>query len=413
MEETSRGWEKLAQTTLIAVLSVAPALAIIRHQWPQILLPLAVAPAIPLLQGRPNRCGATLAGRELRRNPTVVWCALFACWMLASIAWSSDPASSAATVAKAALGGGAVLIVAIAAKPLNRQKLLLAITFCTAFASVATIITVLTGGAIHHAAGCCKLTVQPELSGAAVFIAQFVPISIGGFILAKRPWVAATMFLLAGCAVAVSNSGASDIGFVAGCATLAVGYRYPRVAVAFPLAIVLLGFSTALYLGELKFHSPRYLSGIFASFHVEERVHIWAYYVDLFWRRPWTGYGIDVERFLANLAADTPIPPPANAHLHPHNEPLQILVELGVIGAALFIAALAAATARLAHNASFRTAVAAAPAAVFATAGLVNFGIWEWWWMTGTILASFCSFRLLRRHSTSRAAAPYDCISVP
>ncbi|MBY0383414.1 MAG: O-antigen ligase family protein [Xanthobacteraceae bacterium] len=354
-----------------------------------------------------------LAGREQQRNPTVVCCALFVCWALASIAWSSDPASSAATVAKAALGCGAVLVVAIAARPLSRRKLVFAITLCAVFASVGTIITALTGGAIHHAAGCCRLTVQPELSGAAVFIAQFVPISIGGFILAKRLGMAAAMFVLAGCAVALSSSGASDLGFVASCATLAVGYRYPRVAVTFPLAIVLFGFSTALYLGELKFHSPRYLSGIFASFHVEERVRIWAYYVDLFWQRPWTGYGIDVERFLANLAADTSIPPPPNAHLHPHNEPLQILVELGAIGAALLIAALTAATLRLIRNASFRTAVAVAPAAAFATAGLVNFGIWEWWWMTGTILASICSFQLLQQHSTSRAARPCDGISAP
>jgi O-antigen ligase len=394
-EDTSSGREKLARSALITVLSLVPVFAIIRYRWPQVLLPVAAVPSIALVIGMVDGRAAFAAGRERFRNPLTILCGAFLCWVVASVIWSPDRSASAIMSAKIALGIVATILIAIAASTLDRQRL--AVTLCTALASIVTIITALTDGVLHHAAGCCLYTVQPELSAAAVFISQFIPICVGWSVLMKRPWMAAAMFALAGCAVALSNSGASAFAFLAGCLTLAVGFRYPRLAITFPLVIMLFGFATALYLGELRLPSPAYASDILGSFHVPERVEIWAYYADLFWRRPWMGYGIGTEQFLADRAALTSIPLPPNAHLHPHNVPLQIFVELGVIGATLFVLALISVTARLGRNASFRTAVAVAPAAVFATAGLFNFGIWELWRVSGTILASICSFQLLRQ----------------
>lgn len=109
-----------------------------------------------------------------------------------------------------------------------------------------------------------------------------------------------------------------------------------------------------------------------------QRVGYWTYALDRIAERPWVGWGLDASRAFS----------PA-IQLHPHNGPLQLWLELGLLGA--FAAALAWVFLfrRMARDA--RSLVAAGTtgtAAVYFFFGAISFGVWQEWWLAAGALAA-------------------------
>jgi hypothetical protein len=390
-------WGKFAQPALILVLAATPVFAVIRYRWPQVLLPIGTVPALALIVHSAGIPSVAASLRAWFRNPIAILGFALAGWVILSIGWSLDRAFALMTAVKALFGIASAIIVAQAVPKLDQGPLHRAILALTVFAAIAAIITAMTKGVVHQIFGCCGNDMQAQMSGAAAMISLFIPVCAGWLLLQERNWAAVAMLVLGCGVIAVSQSGASGLAFVAGAFTCLLGQRYPRVAVMIPLLIFSLGFLAALHLADLRHltFSGSLLDKL-ANFHAGERVAIWTFYQDVFWQRPWTGFGIAAERIVGNGdgAAFSRIMAPNNANLHTHNETFQILFEFGFIGAALAWATIAAATHRLARNANFRTAIAVSPIAGFAAAGLVNFGLWEWWWMSGMLIATIVAFRL-------------------
>jgi len=126
------------------------------------------------------------------------------------------------------------------------------------------------------------------------------------------------------------------------------------------------------------------------------RLKIWQFTSERILERPLVGWGFDAARripgggdkFELKTAAGRPITTELNLPLHPHNQILQIWLELGAIGA--LIVALTGAT-LIAQTANLPP-VARNGSVALITAVLVfdnlSYGAWQSWWIAAVILAA-------------------------
>jgi len=108
------------------------------------------------------------------------------------------------------------------------------------------------------------------------------------------------------------------------------------------------------------------------------RLDYWSHAVDWIALRPLRGWGLDASRMFG-----------PGIKLHPHNVPLQIWMELGVVGAVAAAALWFVAFMRLSGpTRSLGAGAAAASAVVYLLFGL-NFGVWQEWWLAlGALVAA-------------------------
>jgi O-antigen ligase len=180
--------------------------------------------------------------------------------------------------------------------------------------------------------------------------------------------------------VGVSRSGSAGLALIGGVVVIGVGQFLPRLAVMLPALLLLLAFLTAPFLEFLNFILQWHdLAAYLSRFEASIRINIWIFYRDLFWQHPWRGFGFRAERLLDPSLFPTSVT--GEAKLHPHHEPLQVLFEFGAIGATLLFGTLFLVTRRLMDNVRPQAVCAAAAVAAYLAAGLVNFSLWESWWL--------------------------------
>jgi O-antigen ligase len=107
------------------------------------------------------------------------------------------------------------------------------------------------------------------------------------------------------------------------------------------------------------------------------RMGYWSHAIDWIRLRPVRGWGLEASRVFG-----------PGIVLHPHNNPLQIWMELGAIGAVTAAAFWGVAFSRLSRpSPSLAAAATAACASVYLLFG-VNFGVWQEWWLAlGALIA--------------------------
>jgi O-antigen ligase len=107
------------------------------------------------------------------------------------------------------------------------------------------------------------------------------------------------------------------------------------------------------------------------------RLGYWSHAIDWIKLRPLQGWGLEASRMFG-----------PGIVLHPHNNPLQVWLELGAIGAITAAAFWGVVLSRLARPWSNMTAAAsAACCSVYLLFG-VNFGVWQEWWLAlGALVA--------------------------
>lgn len=118
-----------------------------------------------------------------------------------------------------------------------------------------------------------------------------------------------------------------------------------------------------------------------------QRLGYWSAAFDLIAARPIKGWGLDASRTFA----------PA-IELHPHNAPLQLWLELGVVGAvaaAVFWAAVLAGLSSTRREGA--TAAVVASATAYLLFGALNFGVWQEWWLAVGALAAVLAALVARQ----------------
>jgi O-antigen ligase len=116
--------------------------------------------------------------------------------------------------------------------------------------------------------------------------------------------------------------------------------------------------------------------------------------------RPVLGYGFDAARMVGEPNAVAVGVSREVNFLHPHNGFLQVWLELGVIGVALFLSGCALASLSLYRRAADRAALATTLATVLTVSVFweVSFGIWQGWWLAAIGL-TFVALRAAVRPS--------------
>ncbi len=200
------------------------------------------------------------------------------------------------------------------------------------------------------------------------------------------------LYLIVTVTLALSDSLAALVGFiVAGSVFLLTKYTFfgnPKI-----LSFILVGFAL-LFIAMATTLKPYKLSedADFLPISAKHRLFIWNFAAQKAMQKPILGWGHASSRNFDITEADMvdyqghhlhPLP------MHPHNNLLQILLETGIIGLALYMALVCKYLFRWndvfrRHNSKPDTSIKAAGYACFSTffiISMISFNMWQSWWM--------------------------------
>ena len=353
--------------------------------------------------------GLALSSGGIRLTRTLLVAAmLLEClllWGTVSALWSVNPVRSLVLAARLAglfavglvLAAGAGLVAAP-----RRLTFLLLIGMALGIAMVA--VELATAGALSslfsdRAYRPTQLN-QTSISLALLVLpASALLISLGHavFAILLAAVTAATIYELAGTA--------AKAVLLAGLAIGLLLYRARPIVARVALAISV----AAIIAAPLTFARLERLPGLGEtadSFKISagHRLLIWSFAGDRIAERPVTGWGLDSSRAIPG--GDDPIRPRETwMPLHPHNAALQVWLELGAPGAALF-ALLAAivwgALARVGWPPLFAAAAGASLTIAFVEC-FATYGIWQEWWIGTLSLSLFLVLVMARVANASKA----------
>jgi len=363
------------------------------------LTPLAVTP-LAVLAGL---CAFGLAApdgvaawRPLR-GTALLFAALVA-WGLISALWAVDPPRSLLMAARLA-GLFAVGLSLMAAAPaLAAPERLLAwaasgLVLALVLAGVQYATSgVLTRSFLQHAFN------APRLNQVQNAFALLVLPLAATLALRRERTAAALIAALTVAAIFLLVGDAERLGFVAGLGAAALAYlsrrwltRLAAAAAAIVILTAPLTFPALIHIGPMQNWARAQKQS------VEHRLEIWQFAGAHIADRPLGGWGLDSSRAIPGGTAPTSTGVPV-LPLHPHNVTLQIWLELGLPGAALF--ALFVVRLWLALGAApwprlYAAAAAGSLAAAF-TASLGSYGLWQEWWIGSEFLTLFLILAMAR-----------------
>ena len=246
---------------------------------------------------------------------------------------------------------------------------------CAAFGLV-LLSEAFTRGALYKALHVYYQPIRPDLAESNVGHATQVlgplwPLAACGAPKRLRPWLALPMFAGTAAAGFAFGYDATVVSVVLTPLAAILVWRWPRAAPR-----LMSGVAVALFLGTpaAVWATRRFLDYAAIQQALPKtdamRMGYWSHAIDWIRLRPVQGWGLEASRMFG-----------PGIVMHPHNNPLQIWLELGLVGAVTAAAFWGVTLARLARPApSLAAAATAACAAAYILFG-VNFGVWEEWWL--------------------------------
>ena len=315
-------------------------------------------------------------------------------WGTASALWSVNPVRSLVVAARLAglfaaglaLAAGAGLVAAP-----RRLTFLLLIGMGVGIAMVA--IELATAGGLSSLVS-DRTYRSTQLNQASISFALLV-LPASALLIALGQTILATLLAALTAVMVYELAGtAAKVVLLVGLAMSLLLYRARPVVARVTLAVSV----AAIIAAPLTFARLERLPGLGEtadSFKISagHRLLIWSFAGDRIAERPVTGWGLDASRAIPG--GDDPIRPGEPwMPLHPHNAALQVWLELGAPGAALFALLTAVfwgALARIEWPPVFAAAAGASLTIAFIGC-FATYGIWQEWWL-GTL--SFSLFLVL------------------
>jgi O-antigen ligase len=386
------------------------------------LAPLALAPLFAAV--------AALALFERWRDGRADLLAPFRFWPLAwalvawatlSCAWAIRPGGALVEAVKLALevwAGFFVVRFADDLAPRRRDRLLLAVAAGLAVGALVAIGDVLAGGALakllhpskaewvgavysrgleFFKTGSFGIVYSRGLTVSAI---AALPLSLLLWQRERRLAAGALFLLIAGAAFLLSTL-AAKLAVLAALAGLGAARLSRRAAKAIAVLAVVAGLLVPGFAWTPL--SPDLACRlVLTKSSIVHRLEIWNFAARHVLERPLAGWGLDAARWMPGGNQDVVLADcdfggtqryvlRGNAlPLHTHNAPLQIWLELGAVGAALAAALVLWAASRAAAHcraARDRTVLVATLAALFSV-GFVSYGVWQSWWIAGSLLVA-------------------------
>ncbi len=382
----------VSATTLGGLLGLALPLAVFAST--QLTILLAATTVLVLML--PPRVRASDIGFVLLRNGAIIFPLLaLAAWGATSALWSIVPETSLVRTFRLTmvLVLGAVLTARGACFPpekRNRIGLFFALGFLAGLALLASEVLSdhLVRRLIHSLFGGSPPDL-PNIYNRAATVAAVLVWPAGVALWRWRGRFAGLGTLAAtGVLLARLESGAAVLAWATGIIFALIGYFRPRCAriiLATGILVTLLVMPAA----------PRLLSsanppwGLF-SISAKHRLEIWRFTTEAIIARPLLGWGLEAARAIPGgerrivLTDEQGNQIEAEAlPLHPHSAPLQVRLELGIVGIALlaaFAIAVLARAPRLWRNRLDFGAGLGLTASIFVISGL-SYGAWQTWWL--------------------------------
>jgi len=273
-----------------------------------------------------------------------------------------------------------------------------------------------TGNALLSAISGEDLSIWTPAHNRAMSVLALLLPAVAGLLLDSGRRMAALVYAVAvGALVLTGDAGAAAVAVFTGLCAWGLALYRPRLCAGLLIA----AFALALFVMPSVYRQDAIMTPVVeraaqASFSVQHRLVVLRFTADKLAERPWLGWGARSARDIPDgelTAADYAWTlagawPKLGMHpssvmervmpLHPHNAFFQLRLELGLVGAALFLLAVAAA---------LRTAVRQPPAVAAALLGTVaaasalwglGFGLWQNWLIASVMLA-LIGCALLRR----------------
>jgi O-antigen ligase len=315
-----------------------------------------------------------------RERPLAILLLAIVAWAAASTFWTPHKAAELEDSVALKLAAQVVLYWsawqgARRAAPAQRRLALRVFAWGLAAYGVLLIVEGLTGAAVYRGLrDAIQDPIRPDLGRKNIAQGSFVlallwPIAAAG---GNRAGVSGLLAIPMAVGVALlAHNFLSDAPVLAVGLAIAVGlavWIWPRSApkaLAVGAAVVVLVMPLLIFLA-LRLGLHAHLPESWA-----QRMGYWGYAIARIADHPWRGWGLDASRAFSPYI-----------QLHPHNGPLQLWLELGVLGAVFAALILAYVVRRIARDErSLVAAGAAGSAAVYFFFGLISFGVWQEWWL--------------------------------
>jgi O-antigen ligase len=369
-----------------------------------VLAPLGTAPLLALAALVALVLGGRRIAAELR--PLVLLIGLLGAlglWATLSGSWSIIPGHSAFEGGRFLVVSGCGVILfadGLAAGPAERRRIARALIAGAVVALALLAIERFAGEPIlrwWHGGDASDAQLLAHYDrGVTLLVLLMAPIAVS----TENKWLRLALIAATVAAAALMSSAAALTAALVGLAVCAVARLAPRsVAAAMIAGMIALGaaipLATPSYSAVLSLHDHApwiKWSGI-------HRLLIWRFAADRVAERPVLGWGMDSSRAIPGGKTDfnellPTLHYPDRAEtlpLHPHDAALQWQLELGIPGLALGLAVIVAAIYSIGWRAPLSPqarAVALGLTAGAAVIGLLSFGIWQAWWLSGLWLTA-------------------------
>jgi O-antigen ligase len=151
------------------------------------------------------------------------------------------------------------------------------------------------------------------------------------------PWVAMCLPAIVLGALAFLSSLSAGFGLIAAAATAIIATTHRRTGRIVLVAATLVAMAVSPLAGQ-KFYEAGLQDADWLPKSAAHRVEIWHFTVQRIMEKPVFGWGFDAARGMNRLTTDAEASGRNPIALHPHNAPLQILLELGIVGAMMALA---------------------------------------------------------------------------
>lgn len=183
------------------------------------------------------------------------------------------------------------------------------------------------------------------------------------------------------------ESAAATLGLAAGVAAVLLALCHRKAGLAVTIAAGVLAF-VAMPFAARETHERGWHRADWLVASAQHRIEIWDFSVQRIAERPLLGWGFDGSRHMASLYPDASDTGRVVAALHPHSAPLQIVLELGAVGAVVALALLWLVARRLDGTAGLTRLFGQALFVAALAIGSVAHGAWQNWWLALVLSAA-------------------------
>ncbi|MET0743824.1 MAG: O-antigen ligase family protein [Microvirga sp.] len=380
---TSRLSDGLWRAAMV-FLAIMPVGMTIAHRSSPLFLGLSAATAIAAAWAEGD-LGESLrrAGASLR-SPLGMAVLALAAWTLSSVGWSEVRGLSLDAVGEFWLpvAFGFVLVPLLANRLTTRAFWVLVVAVC--LSQILMVMDLRSDLVVRKALGMrgdsyifnrTSLTLLVLLPGLVAFAANRIR---PGRLLASGLYAIVTL------AIVNSDSGAGVLGLVAGTLVLGLAWAAPAAAAWLMRIVFVAAMVLAPVFGPLSDALiPDRVLESFSRNHSRARVDIWHSFDAAIRAQPILGAGFGASALLNETSVAARVPEANRVLLgvgHPHNAPIQVWTELGVVGAVLAGLVGLLAMQRIDGLPRAGRALGLALAAAIFSVGMIGHGAWQGWW---------------------------------